>query len=251
MSALFISLLSPLGTALLCGLLAVLLLARSQRRALRRTALVLVASGLLWLYVWSTPVASHSIRAWLEHQPGHRLVEDVPRAPALVVLGGGVAGASPPWRLYPDMGASADRVWHGARLFHAGKAPLVVLSGGAVRTGVQTEAEAMQVLLLSLGVPASAIRQEDRSHNTETNALYTAGLLAGMGIDSVILVTSALHMPRARQHFEAAGLNVIAASTDAEVTARFTDWQDLLPDTRALDGSARAFKELAGLWLAR
>ena len=76
-------------------------------------------------------------------------------------------------------------------------------------------------------------------------------LLTERGIDTAILVTSALHMPRARKHFEAAGLNITPAPADFEVADIYTDWQDLLPDTRALDGSTRAFKELAGHWLSR
>jgi len=250
-SAIFNALISPLGTCLLFGLVGLLLISVSSARSVRRVGLVLSTAGLLWLLVWSTPVASHSIRAWLERQPAHRLVDDVPAAPAIVVLGGGVVGASPPWRNHPDMRAAADRVWHAARLFHAGKAPMVLVTGGYMRTGSQSEADAMQVLLQDLGVPATAIVQKNRSHNTLTNAQYTAQMLSERGIDSAILVTSALHMPRARKHFEATELNIVAAAADFEVANIYTDWQDLLPDTRSLDGSTRAFKELAGYWLGR
>lgn len=245
----FLALLSPLGTSLIGALLGLGMTGTTASRTLARAGRLLVLASIVWLLLWSTPVASLSLRSWLEGQAGHRLVSEIPRAPAIVVLGGGVAGASPPWRPYPDLGSAADRVWHAARLFHAGKAPVVVLSGGHVRTGAQSEADAMHALMLDLGVPATALRREDASHDTQTNAQYAARLLAGSGINDVILVTSALHMPRARHQFEAAGLRVIAAPTDFEVAARFTDWQDLLPDTRALDGSNRAFKELVALWL--
>jgi uncharacterized SAM-binding protein YcdF (DUF218 family) len=250
-SAIFNALISPLGTCLLFGLVGLLLSRASSARTSRSAGFLLASFGLLWLLVWSTPLASHSIRAWLERQPAPRLVEDVPAAPAIVVLGGGVVGASPPWRNHPDMRAAADRVWHAARLYHAGKAPLVLVTGGYLRTGSQSEADAMQTLLQDLGVPVAAIVQENRSHNTLTNAQYTARLLSERGMGSAILVTSALHMPRARKHFEATGLKIVAAPADFEVADIYTDWQDLLPDTRALDGSTRAFKELAGHWLSR
>lgn len=251
MSAIFNALISPLGTGLLLGQVGLLWASMSASRAAHKGGLRLAMAGLVWLLVWSTPVASHSLRAWLERQPAHQLVQDVPAAPAMVVLGGGVAGASPPWRPDPDLRAGADRVWHAARLFHAGKAPLVVLSGGYMSTGSQSEAGAMQALLQDLGVPEAAILQESSSYNTQTNAQYTARLLSERGIDSAILVTSALHMPRARKHFEATGLKIVAAPTDFEVTTIYANWQDLLPDTRSLDGSARAFKEVAGHWLGR
>lgn len=251
MSAVFNALISPLGTSLVFGLVGLLLAMMSSARLARRVGLLLTVFGLLWLLIWATPVASYSIRAWLERQPAHRLAEDLPVAPAIVVLGGGVSGTTPPWRVYPDMQAAADRVWHAARLFHAGKAPLVVVTGGYMRTGKQSEADAMQALLVDLGVPVAAIVQENKSDNTQTNAQFTARLLADRGIGTIILVTSALHMLRARKHFEAAGLTTLPAPTDFEVAQIYTDWRDLLPDARALEGSARAFKELAGYLLNR
>src|SRR5690606_3989740 len=109
---------------------------------------------------------------------------------------------------------SADRVWHAARLYHAGKAQRLLLSGGTVRTGDGSEAEAMRRLLLDLGVPDEALGLEDASVNTSSNAARTAELLRAAGIDHILLVTSALHMPRARAAFERTGLTVFPAPTD-------------------------------------
>src|ERR1700744_1620951 len=49
---------------------------------------------------------------------------------AIVVLGGGVTPAVPPWRPDPDLGPSADRIWHASRLYRRGLAPKVIVSGG-------------------------------------------------------------------------------------------------------------------------
>ncbi len=67
----------------------------------------------------------------------------------------------------------------------------------------------------------------------------------------MILVTSALHMPRARRAFERAGIAVIPAPTDFEVAPGPFDPLDLLPNAGALDGSGRAMKEWVGLWARR
>lgn len=66
-----------------------------------------------------------------------------------------------------------------------------------------------------------------------------------------MLVTSALHMPRARAQFERAGLRVVPAPTDFEVIEMPLDLLQVVPSTAALDGSARAFKELLGRWVGQ
>ncbi len=97
----------------------------------RRTRFGLGVSGLgmLWLWLWSTPIFSDWIRFSLEKRYPPISLANVPRADAIIVLGGAMGGAIAP-RRFPDLGSAADRVWHAARLFLAGKAPWILLSGG-------------------------------------------------------------------------------------------------------------------------
>jgi uncharacterized SAM-binding protein YcdF (DUF218 family) len=245
------ALISPLGTALVLGLLGLVLGWSARRSRLRRLGQIMAVAGLGWLWLWSTPVVSEALRGWLEDQAGTRELKALPQAAAMVVLGGGVSGPRSPRRPYPDLGSAGDRLWHAGRLFHAGKAPKLILAGGTVRTGNGSEAEAMQRFLLDMGVPASAMILEEGSGNTASNARMTAEILAAEGIDEVILVTSALHMPRARRLFEGAGLRVIPAPTDYEVIDMPLDLLQVIPDARALEGSARAIKEVVGIWTGR
>jgi uncharacterized SAM-binding protein YcdF (DUF218 family) len=244
-SKLVTALISPLGTALLVGIVG-LVLARSAREGLRRVAYAAGVFAAAWLWFWSAPVASGWIRGSLEDAAGERRVEALPAAPAIVVLGGAVEPPLAPWRVYPDLKAASDRVWHAARLYRAGKAPLLVLSGGTMYQGEMPEAEAMRQFLVDLGVPASALLLEAQSQTTTENAADTARLLRQRGIGKILLVTSALHMRRARGLFERAGLEVIPAPTDYEVVHRPWRVLDVVPDTEALDGSARAIKEIVG-----
>lgn len=243
---------SPLGTALLLCL-AGWLLARSARpRSARlRWGRAMQAVALLWLTFWSLPITSSALLAWVEADAGPPTVQAVARAPVMVVLGGGVSGPRLPLRPYPDLNAAGDRMWHAARLYHAGKAPRLLLSGGTTRTGTGSEAEAMRSFLLDLGVPDSAIALEAGSKDTSANAAETARLLKGQGVDTVVLVTSASHMPRARNLFERAGLKVNPAPTDFEPTGMPFDLLRVLPDAEALDKSARGFKEIVGRVVGR
>jgi uncharacterized SAM-binding protein YcdF (DUF218 family) len=58
-------------------------------------------------------------------------------------------------------------------------------------------------------------------------------------------------MPRAVLEFKAAGLDVVPAPTDYEARALPPGLLRFLPDTDALDGSARAMKELVGWVVAK
>jgi uncharacterized SAM-binding protein YcdF (DUF218 family) len=101
-------------------------------------------------------------------------------------------------------------------------------------------------VLQDFGVPPSATLLEDASRNTRENATMTAALLRQRGIDKILLVTSALHMERARRYFVVEGLSVEPAPTDFEAVPEVEGVLRFLPDAESLLGSARAFKELVG-----
>jgi uncharacterized SAM-binding protein YcdF (DUF218 family) len=238
-------LISPLGTALLLGLLS---LAFSWRRH-HRAAIVSGATAIAWLWLFSTPAASLWIRTYLESQHPALPVSALPNADAIVVLGGAVSPPEPP-RSDVDLGSAADRVWHAARLYHAGKAPLIVLSGGSdPAVGEMSEAEAMQLFLRDLGVPDSAMLLETRSRNTRENVRYSAQLLDARKMHHILLVTSALHMDRAMGQFLGQGLDVTPAVTDVEAVSVPADLWRYLPDAGALSLSTGALKEFVGQWV--
>ena len=245
-SKIAIALISPLGSALVLALLALLLCAWHRRR----WALGLGGAALVWLWLWSLPVASNWLLGQVEVRYPMVAVQALPKAQAIVALGGAMRAATLSQPL-PGLTAASDRVWHAARLYNAGKAPLLVLSGGTdPSVNLTSEAEAMRVLLHDLGVPDAAMLLEGNSRTTQENARLTAALLQQRGIDHIILVTSAMHMRRALAHFEAAGLRVTPAATDhaANPVPGLLVW---LPDAGALDKSGRGLKELVGVWVGR
>ena len=247
LSKLVTCLLSPLGSSL-CLLGLALFLAWRRRS---RLGVACGALAIVWLWAWSMPVLSLWLRGTLEDQFAQPPLSRVPQAQAMVVLGGGV---SPPSGKATDinLGAAADRVWYVARLFHAGKAPLLLLSGGSdPQRHAFSEARAMAIFLQDLGVPEQALVLEEASRNTLENAAFTAKLLNERGIRHVLLVTSALHMPRALALFSAQGLQVEPAPTDFEADNPPPGALAWLPDAEALDGSGRAMKEWVGKWVGR
>jgi len=235
----------PLNVSLFAALVALVLCIRGWRRL----GAVLLAVAVGWLWIWSMPVFSGKIRYSLEKKYPPVAVEELESADAIVVLGGGSDSCIPP-RLYPEVNAAGDRILHAARLYKAGKAPYIIPSGGrgfSTPDATATEAEAIRSILQQLGVPESAIIIEDASRNTQENALFTKRILEDRGFKKILLVTSALHMPRALAEFESVCPEIYPASTDFEIVFGkgpiLFGW---LPDARALEASTRAFKEIVG-----
>ncbi|MCK9503425.1 MAG: YdcF family protein [Porticoccaceae bacterium] len=242
-----ISLVSPLGTALFLGFFALIAATLGRKTLATLTGLV----ALCWLYFWSMPATSQLLIKTLEQQYSPVDIDDLPVADAIVVLGGGVfaTGFSGVTAQPINLGNAADRVWFGARLYHRGKAPLVVLSGGSAKNFAGfSEAEAMQVFLADLGVPAEEMLLENGSKNTRENARFTAALVRNYDINKVLLVTSALHMDRALHHFTEEGIAVTPVPTDFD-SGRLGGKYCCFPDGDTLDANGKAFKELLGQWV--
>lgn len=102
--------------------------------------------------------------------------------------------------------------------------------------------------LNDLGVPDNALLLEGESRTTRQNAAFTAAILRARGLERIILVTSASHMPRALALFEGQGLQVTPASADHRTMAGHSQQPVLrwLPDPDALGASSRALKEIVG-----
>jgi hypothetical protein len=113
-----------------------------------RLARLLLFVGVIVMWVASTPIVADYMGLRLESWYPPVAVEATPAADAIVVLGGGVEGPAPP-RITVELSDAADRVLHAARLYRAGKAPVVLLSGRAIPwlASDVPEAEAMQSLL--------------------------------------------------------------------------------------------------------
>ena len=241
-------LLSPLTAAMLLGLLAWLLLAFGKRRA----ALWLGLAGYAGLWIASMPATAIALVGHLESRYPAQPLEAAPRAAASVVLGGALSGAYPPVRPSFVFTPAAGRVWHAAALYHAGKAPLIIVAAGnrPHEAELQPEAQAIGEMLRALGVPAHAIRLEGHSRNTRENAEHALAHAQAAKARAALLVTSAMHMDRALLTFQRAwqgsGVMVIPAPTDYRVVGTAELPGMWFPTASALSNVTSALKEFAG-----
>lgn len=238
------SLLNPLALGMLL-MLAGVVCGCLRPRFCRRVAVGFGVAALLWFWGWSTQVVMRMVALPLEMEFPVVKAEDAPVCDAIVVLGGGM-GANTNVYPYAEMWGGADRVWHAARLYRAGKASVVIPSG-------QGECESTVPLLLDLGVPPEAIRVEPAARNTEENAAFVQDMLkGGESRPRVLLVTSAWHMRRSLLMYRryAPGLDIYPAATDYEALVNDAPFSlvDLLPSYDRFMRNCVAFKEHVGYW---
>lgn len=222
------------------GLTVLLLAAALLFKRLRLVAAALIVVGLTGM-----PLVGDLLIGVLEGQYPRVAIQECPRAEAIVVLGGIVHG----WidgRRVAEWSEAVDRYEQGVLLKQAGKAPLLVLSGGRLR-GLSDEAwegEAMRQSAIVRGVKADEIRVVRDVAVTADEARAVAAL----GFERVVLVTSAFHMPRSVFLFQKAGLEVVPFPVDYQTHERFEfDPLQLVPNADGLGKSERAMKEFYGL----
>ena len=222
-------------------------------RRRRRLAAWLLCLGVGSLYVFSTGALANELMGNLEARYPPLAMDQVPSADAIVVLGGFLspAGGS---RNFPDLLDAVDRLWVAAKLLRAGKAPIILVSGGNSPYGAKrvSEAASAKEVLKDWGVPAEAIVIEEGSRNTRENATMSKLVLDARGAKRVLLVTSAFHMPRAAAIFRQAGIQFTPVPTDFQTGRERVDpLFRFLPEAQHLARSQMAVKEWMGLLIYR
>lgn len=210
----------------------------------------LTFSACLLLYLFSAgPVPDFLVRS-LEKQYPPRT--DFPSATAIVLLSGGEVAKAPP-RLYDEINDAGDRILYAARLARQHAAPRLIITGGnidCIRTILGSQAEASYRLCTELlGVDSSCILLENKARNTYENGLFTKQLLDSLKLPpTIILVTSAVHMPRSVAIFKKLGMTVFPAPTDyiADNPRQFKI-MSLFPTVGSLANSSNVLHEIYGI----
>jgi len=241
----------PLGLSCIILVIALIL----KKRPKWRRGLLISTLSLLWLA--SNRWVSYSLARSLEWR--YPPPDNTPHADVIVLLGGGTESSDPP-RPMTEVNSAGDRVLYAAKLYQDGAAPAILVSGGNLdfsNARGSSPAEEMTALLMLTGVPKEDIWQQDKSQNTYEDALYSSEILREKGIEEVILVTSALHMPRAKALFEHLGISVIPAPVDFTITEK--NWENafkpgideaviyLMPNASSLGLTTNVLKEYLGL----
>jgi uncharacterized SAM-binding protein YcdF (DUF218 family) len=212
------------------------------RRRLPAVGYSLAVGSIGLLYALSTPLVGRGLLQALETDPP---LAGLPAgsAQAIVVLGGDVSLAGPEYGGATVGPLSLERTRYAAQLQRRTGLPVLVTGGRLEGDQPAVAAAIERALRVDFGVPVRWV--EDQARNTMENATLSASILRQERIDSVIIVTHAWHMPRAKLAFAAAGLHAVPAPTG--FTSSASGLLALVPDAKALAMSAYAVHEFVGL----
>ncbi|MFA6099005.1 MAG: YdcF family protein [Patescibacteria group bacterium] len=136
------------------------------------------------------------------------LYEEAPvKSDVIIVLGGGIV---PDLKILPW--AVQERMNEADRLFKAGYAKNVIVTGGIVKGQNYTESQFMKAYAVDHGISSSDIIEENRSTSTYENAKNSQAIMKQKGWSTALVVTSDYHLPRACDTFRKFNVNVVCVS---------------------------------------
>lgn len=169
------------------------------------------------------------------------------------ILLGGITIADDQQQRY--FGGTSDRFIQAARLYHSGQAKKILISGGdgSLRQSSGGESAFLYSEMQALQIPQSQLLVEGASKNTWESAVAAKQLLHSMGVqDSVLLITSAIHMRRAMASFTKAGIPAVPhVANYMLMRAPSGIINSLVPDLSLLSSWQFLLKEMIGLLVYR
>lgn len=200
-----------------------------------------------FFFFTNTVIFCEFTRIW---EPDGKRIDDLPDYDVAVVLGGMAEYDNNLERL--SLRRGADRLWQTLHLYRLGKVKKILISGAngdLVDKGLN-EAVQFKSVLLDHGIPAGDILLDSVSRNTHENAVESIKILnSHPELNSVLLVTSALHMTRSKACFEKSGLKNFDTFTTDHYTGskrnyQFDQW--LIPNVSVLSDWAKLNHEIIG-----
>ncbi len=213
-------------------------------------AVALLVDSTVLLYLASTPLVARWAAWTLERENPPVAVDQLPTADAIVVLGGAMYATE------RDDGSAhlyarhaSDRFETALAAYRVGRAPVIVFGGGETGVpGTPTEGEWNRARAIERGVAESATLAAPRALYTSDESQLVAERLRERGARTIIVCSSAMHLPRAAEHYRELGFTVIPLPSDFATrgAAEEWSWALLIPRGMALAQTDAAAKEWMG-----
>jgi uncharacterized SAM-binding protein YcdF (DUF218 family) len=225
-------------------LLVIALLARNQSR--RR---LLFTIGVIAMLFFTNPFVVRTCIGWYE-------AKEVPMNRVSTYNAGILLGGMVSYNKYDDGGyfnPAADRFIETALLYKTGHINNIIVAAGNGYITKNNFREALFIKqhLVELGIPAEQIFTDTSSRNTLENAQFSKKIIDSFHIPGpYLLISSAIHLPRAQMVFKKAGVRTDLFPCDF-VAKRISNnfFEDyLLPSSYALPQWDSWIKEIVGIF---
>ena len=197
-------------------------------------------------YIISTPIFSNFIMKIVEGEYKYQKLENLDKVDAIVILGG-MLKIYEFENNYTVEWEDPDRFFKGIELYNSFKSDKIVFTGGKSPFNMTavSEGSVLKNYALKYGIFEENITVTKDVFNTYEESLAVSEVLGEN--KTVILVTSAFHMKRAKLLFEQQGVKIIPYKVDfkSSINSRLY-FIDFIPNSLALKKTEIALRELLG-----
>ncbi len=201
--------------------------------------------ALSFLLITSLPIASKTLRYLIEYPATRQNLNQIQPADAIVVLGGFINRVQSSDGPALEWGRAA-RFFAGIDLIESNKAPYLIFTNEKLPWMPNTPpvGQFLSNYAAKMGVDSRQILITGNVQNTEEEAMAVGEIAKQYGLRKIILVTSAFHMQRASQQFEAYGFKVFPYPVDFSSNANQMNILDFIPNAGAMASTEDTLKEL-------
>jgi uncharacterized SAM-binding protein YcdF (DUF218 family) len=152
----------------------------------------------------------------------------------------------------PFFNNASDRFIQAVRLYKQGHISKIIMTGGNalfIKDREYNEADFVVKNLVDMGIPTSDILSEKKAKNTIENSSFSKKMLDSVQVSGpYVLITSAIHMPRAVKIFSRTGMSVRPYPCDFEYTETDTgiSWSNIVPSSTNFDRWNILLREFVG-----
>lgn len=198
------------------------------------------AMATIFVIIGLLPVVDWVLRPLEEHVPQSPLP---PHVDGIVVLGGSEQVVIAEARNRPELNNAADRLVEFVGLSRRYPQARLIYTGGGIHWGRTTlnEADIAGRAFALLGLDLGRVKFDSQSRNTAENAQFSKAIAQPRDGEVWLLITSAAHMPRAMNAFQAVSWPVLPYPVDYRTGRRQGFSLDFKPlgNLLTLDGAIR------------
>ena len=203
-------------------------------------------SGIIVLLICSLPIVSKKLINYLEINYKPIQAANMDKADAIIILGGMIGVVETKDGYKYEFNNAVDRFISGVELFKQNKSKFIVFMRGKLPWSIGLpEGEYLKKLAISYGIPEENIILTETVENTDQEAKAVKKLFPEKNT-KLILVTSASHMSRASNIFQAENFKVIEYPVDFKKTSSNFTIMNLIPSAGAFYETSYFIREMIG-----
>ena len=194
----------------------------------------------------SLPLTGYVIWNTLETDNPPKKYESIGYHKAAVVLSGGVTTKIINGDIIVEW-SDPDRFFAGLNAVQYKKADKVIFTRGKMPWSASVpEGEVLKKAAMDFGIPLEKILLTTTVSNTAEEAKAVKSVMQLEGIESILLITSSFHMPRAKLIFDQADVVSEPYPTDFKELYRTYTWQSFFPSASAFQRTSSGIREYIG-----